>query len=77
MLTNPEKFEEFDPMNRVADFICGGLSDYRVQDDVVSGEKQQTLLRDVIADNPYILVFRITESGIARGVYQKMPEQQG
>lgn len=51
----------YDPLNRVADFICGAIADFNVSNRQVTGEKQCKLIEDAIADNNYqYLVMKFT-----------------
>ena len=77
-LFSPEDYEGYDEdeigydgANRVADFICGGLADFNYEDGSVTGEKQCTLLEDVISDNEYLVIFDIHEKGVARITHRK------
>lgn len=64
----------YDPLNRVADFICGGIADFNYVDGSVSGKKQQKLMEDVISDNDYLIILKISEKGIARASHKKICE---
>lgn len=70
-LIDVEKNQFYDGANRVADFICGGLADFNYEDGSVTGEKQCTLLEDVISDNEYLVIFDIHEKGVARITHRK------
>lgn len=61
-----------DPLNRVADFICGGIADYNHSDGRVTGEKQYKLMEDAISDNEYLIIIKIYEKGVARVSHKKI-----
>ncbi|MDE5977844.1 MAG: hypothetical protein K2G70_05215 [Turicibacter sp.] len=61
-----------DPLNRVADFICGGIADYNYYNGSVSGEKQYKLMEDAISDNEYIIILKVSEKGVAKVSYKKI-----
>ena len=66
-----EKNIFYDDVVRIADFICGGLADYNLQTKVVHKQKHCTLLEEVIADNPNIVILMFNEKGIARCSHKK------
>lgn len=70
-LIDPEKNQFYDDANRVADFICGGLSDFNYDNGSVTAKKQCILMEDVISDNEYIVIFNIHENGVARITHKR------
>lgn len=64
----------YDPLNRVADFICGGIADFDYVAGSVSGSKQQKLMEEVISDNDYLIILKILEKGMARVSHKKICE---
>lgn len=61
-----------DSLNRVADFICGGIADYNYSDRSVTGAKQCKLMEDAIADNDYLIILKISEKEVARCLHEKI-----
>lgn len=61
----------YDSLNRVADFICGGIADFNYSEGSVTGKKQLTLMEDVISDNEYLIILKIAEKSVSRVVHQK------
>lgn len=55
----------YDPLNRVADFICGGIADFNFVNGMVSGNKQKTIMEEVVTDNDYLIILKI-DKGVAR-----------
>ena len=62
----------YDEVNRVADFICGGIASYDLVSKVVNQEKHCTLVEDVIADNPNIQILRIGKMNVSRIIHRKL-----
>ena len=62
----------YDPLNRVADIICGVIADFSYIDGSVSGSKQQKLMEEAISDNDYLIILKISEKGIARVSHKKI-----
>lgn len=62
----------YDPLNRVADFICGAIADFNDSNRQVTGEKQRKLIEDAIADNDYLLILKIAEKSVSRGIHTKI-----
>lgn len=49
----------YDDENRIADIICGTLADYNFDTGLISKDKFGTSLRELIADNKYIKIYRL------------------
>ena len=62
----------YDPLNRVADYICGAIADFNDSNGQVTGEKQCKLIEDAIADNDYLIILKISEEGVAQGIHKKI-----
>ena len=62
----------FDPLIRVADFVCGAIADFNDSNGQVTGEKQCKLIEDAIANNDYLIILKITEEGVAQGIHKKI-----
>ena len=62
----------FDPLIRVADFVCGAIADFNDSNGQVTGEKQCKLIEDAIANNDYLIILKITEEGVAQGTHKKI-----
>ncbi|MCH5248408.1 MAG: hypothetical protein J1E98_00675 [Lachnospiraceae bacterium] len=62
----------YDSLNRVADFICGAISDFNDSNGQVTGKKQCKLIEDAIADNDYLLIMKIYEKSVSRGIHTKI-----
>lgn len=62
----------YDPLNRVADYICGAIADFNDSNGQVTGEKQCKLIEDAIADNDYLIILKIYEEGVAQGIHKKI-----
>lgn len=62
----------YDGFNRIADFICGALADFNYKNGSVTGEKQCTLLEDVISDNDFLIILDINDHEISRIIHNKM-----
>ncbi len=61
----------YDGLNRIADFICGGLADFNYENGSVTGKKQYVLLEDVISDNDFLIILDIMEHEVARITHHK------
>ena len=72
ILSDPENYTSFDAVNRVADFICGGIADFNYVEGSVSGNKQCQLMEDAISDNDYLIILKISEKDIARVEHRKI-----
>ena len=62
----------FDEINRVADFICGGIADQNLETGHVHKQKHCTLIEDVIADNPNIVILNIGANSISKISHKKI-----
>lgn len=49
----------YDEYNRIADIICGTIADYNFKDNLISKDKFNSVLQNLIADNSYIKIYRI------------------
>lgn len=50
----------YDNYNRIADYICGTLADYDLQQNVVSKDKFSEVLKGLVADNEHIKIYRLS-----------------
>ncbi len=73
-IENIDKNMFHDSLNRVADFICGGIADFNYSDGSVTGAKQCKLIEDAISDNDYLIILKISENGVARGLHKKITD---
>ena len=62
----------YEQLNRVADFICGGIADFNYSDGSVTAKKHCTIMEDIISDNPNIILINVNETGISRVVHNKI-----
>ena len=49
----------YDNENRIVDIICGTLADYNQKENLVSKDKFSEVLQSLIADNPFIKIYRL------------------
>ena len=49
----------YDNENRIVDFICGTIADYDFYNNKVTKDKFCTVLEDLLADNPFIRIYKI------------------
>lgn len=73
-IENIDKNMFHDSLNRVADIICGGIADFNYSDGRVTGVKQCKLIEDAISDNDYLIILKISENGVARGLHKKITD---
>lgn len=66
-----EKNMFYDEIVRVADFICGAISDQNLETGMVNKKKHCTLVEDVLGDNPNIVILKIGEHEISRVFHKK------
>lgn len=71
-IENIDKNMFYDPLNRVADFICGGIADFNYSDGSVTGAKQCKLIEDAISDNEYLIILILSEKDVARSLHKKI-----
>ena len=53
----------YDNENRIADIICGTLADYNIQENLISKEKFDEVLKGLMADNMFVKVYRLFVDG--------------
>ena len=53
----------YDDENRIADIICGTIADYNIQENLISKDKFDTVLKGLMADNMYIKIYRFFVDG--------------
>ena len=70
--TGNENF--YDEVNRVADFICGGIASYDLVSKTVKKQKHLILVEDVLADNSNIQIIRIGKDSVSRIVHKRIVE---
>lgn len=57
--THDDRVEPFfDDFNRIADVVTGAIADYNMEKDYVTSEKFNTVLKNFIANNKQVLIFR-------------------
>lgn len=66
-----EKNMFYDELNRVADFMCGGIADINLETGEVSKQKHRTLIREAIAENPNIVTVHIGKRNISKIIMRK------
>lgn len=49
----------YDNENRIADVICGTLADYNLQENLISKDKFDEVLKGLMADNMFVKVYRL------------------
>ncbi len=72
VIENIEKNMFHDSLNRVADFMCGGIADFNYSDGSVTGAKQCKLIEDAISDNDYLIILKISDNGVAHGIHKRI-----
>lgn len=63
----------YEQLNRVADFICGGLADFDYKAGRVSAKKHCDIIENIISDNEDIIIISIHADGMARVVHTTPP----
>ncbi len=53
----------YDNENRIADIICGTIADYNIQDNMISKDKFDEVLKGLMADNMFVKVYRFFVDG--------------
>ena len=53
----------YDNENRIADIICGTLADYNLQENLISKDKFDEVLKGLMADNMFVKVYRLFVEG--------------
>ena len=64
----PDYSEEFtyDELIRIPDILCGIISDYNINTNELSGEKQRKGVERIIIENSYISIYRFKKNGMAK-----------
>ncbi|OOM09399.1 hypothetical protein [Clostridium saccharobutylicum] len=63
---NKENSLFYDELNRIADYICGGIADHNIENNQVSADKFCKIAEEILADNKNMLLLRIKKDGIDR-----------
>ena len=53
----------YDNENRIADIICGTIADYNIQENTISKDKFDEVLKGLMADNMFVKVYRFFVDG--------------
>lgn len=62
----------YEQLNRVADFICGGIADFNYKNGTVTAEKHCNIIENIISDNDYIILVNISENSMATIKHKKV-----
>lgn len=62
----------YDELNRIADYICGGIADYNIEKNQVSANKFCKIAEEILADNKKMLLLRIKKDDIDRAVLKSI-----
>lgn len=63
---NEENNLFYDDLNRIADYICGGIADHNIENNQVSSDKFCKIAEEILADNKNMILLRIKKHGIEK-----------